>query len=100
VITDHRYDAGWPREDSQGCIYEVVSLAPGGSHDCGRPESEHALSEYPNQRPARNDGVESRRAVVADPGLTTGWCVAPGDMHEWPPYRGQLDWPDPGHTVD
>lgn len=48
MITDHAYDAGWPRDDRLGCIADLVSLAPGGSHICGMPEEQHEYSEYDN----------------------------------------------------
>jgi hypothetical protein len=49
MITDHRYDAGWPRNDRDGCIHWLQD----GPDDeepnlCGRPESEHQHSEYPS----------------------------------------------------
>lgn len=49
MITDHRYDAGWPRDDSRGCITETFQhLAEGmGYQRCGESLSKHHLSEYP-----------------------------------------------------
>lgn len=93
MITDHRYDAGFPRDDSKGCIVDnvvapVPGATPGGLVACGRPEDEHDDSEYL-------------------PELTTEEAVAafedqrnPGDMHEPKPYTGELDWPDVGQFTD
>lgn len=71
-ITDHLYDAGFPRNDSKGCIADS-GIGTYGLSDCGQPLAAHAHSEY-------GDG---RR----DP----GW-YNPGDMHEPKPYTGELDW--------
>ena len=73
MITDHAYDAGWPRDDGQGCLYLVPMFTfgqpdEGDRAECGQPLSEHANSEY----------AEDNRA--------------PGDMHEPKPYTGELDW--------
>lgn len=47
-IKDHRYDAGHPRDDSKGCIFEVAPNAFWEEEAiCGRPLTEHAHSEYP-----------------------------------------------------
>jgi hypothetical protein len=65
-IMDHRYDNG-PVNEHGPCIYGEDTFRPfGGSATCGRPEEEHALSEYVQQ--------------------------PPGDMHEPKPYTGELDW--------
>lgn len=77
MITDHRYDAGWPRDDSEGCIASVpcpLGTLPGDA-DCGQPEAAHTHSEYPSQRPERNHGA----------------------MHEPKPYTGELEWSDLAH---
>lgn len=84
MITDHRYDAGWPRDDSKGCLVLAGRQAWAGV-PCRKPEVEHALSEYPSQLPARGDGAGHRAQVN------------PGDMHEPKPYTGELDWPDLVH---
>lgn len=49
----HRYDAGWPRDDSEGCIVKVPCECDDPDHDghqstgnCGKPEHAHQLSEY------------------------------------------------------
>lgn len=66
-IVDHPYDNG-PVNEHGPCIAGEDTFRPfSGSAACGRPESEHAHSEYP-----------------------------PGDMHEPPPYKGELDWHDDG----
>jgi hypothetical protein len=83
VITDHRYDAGWPRDDSEGCIAEVpTGVADKTYADCGQPEAQHAHSEYPSQRPARDDQWYPEDV---------------GAMHEPAPYLGELDWPELVH---
>lgn len=48
-IKGHPYDAGYPRDDSNGCIATVLTDEDGmeWQEDCGRPLSEHAQSEYP-----------------------------------------------------
>lgn len=80
MIKDHRYDAGWPRDDSQGCIVQVGSMEAFIAGQCGQPETEHRLSEYPSQRPDRE------------------WSDA-GSMHEPPPYTGELDWANDGSEL-
>lgn len=46
-VKDHRYDAGHPRDDSKGCIYNLnYDWDPDGPELCGRPLSEHYRSEY------------------------------------------------------
>lgn len=80
LVRDHLYDAGWPRDDSQGCIADWPSIAPGGVSDpCGKPLIQHALSEY-------GDGMDEGER-------------SPGDMHEPPPYRGDLDWRNDGSEL-
>lgn len=81
LIRDHLYDAGWPRDDSQGCIADWPSIAPGGvSEPCGKPLSQHALSEY-------GDGMEE------------GSSRHPDNMHQPKPYLGSLNWPDDGSSL-
>lgn len=78
MITDHMYDAGFPRDDSQGCIV-LVHMATfgqedeGGRIECGQPEDEHQDTEYSSP---------------------------PGDMHEPKPYTGELDWLPIGNDSD
>lgn len=102
MIHDHRYDAGWPRDDSKGCIDQ-----PQGEVPCGESEHVHMLSEYPSQRPARDEGVEHRQTSNEPecPGIPhrghTTRDVCPlerqaGDMHEPAAYPfHKLDWDDP-----
>ncbi len=85
MITDHRYDAGWPRDDSKGCIAEPPPFQGWRTLFCGKPEAEHALSEYPSQRPDRGDQWYPEDV---------------GAMHEPAPYRGELDYPQVGVFTD
>jgi hypothetical protein len=71
MITNHAYNAGWPRNDSLGCLTLVAGRR--GERNCGATESEHAGSEY---------------------------APAPGDMHEPKPYTGELDWPPVVNQTD
>jgi hypothetical protein len=85
MIQDHRYDAGWPRDDSKGCI-SVWTRDSGPTYMrdagdvCAAPESSHQHSEYPSQRPGRTQGNGTGRDA--------------GSMHEPKPYTGDLDWQD------
>lgn len=45
-IKDHLYDAGFPRDDSKGCIVNYARYTQDEPDICGRPLSEHAHSEY------------------------------------------------------
>ena len=48
MITDHAYDAGHPRDDSEGCIADVEINGDSGEYQpCGEPEHKHLESEYP-----------------------------------------------------
>lgn len=76
MINAHRYDAGWPRDDSRGCQVIVNDDAFWAEEAlCGKAESEHTHSQYPNQRPTRDDVPQNV-----------------GAMHEPRPYLGELDW--------
>jgi hypothetical protein len=85
MITDHRYDAGWPQDNSEGCIVQVGSADAFVAGRCGKSEAEHAHSEYPSQRPDRDDK----------------WFPEDvGAMHEPAPYLGELEWPSVGVFTD
>jgi hypothetical protein len=47
VITDHRYDASWPRNDTGGCVHAVYRGDGTYEPNCGRTLEEHVWSEYP-----------------------------------------------------
>lgn len=69
MIKDHLYDAGWPRNDKEGCIAtwtkDSLYYARSAHEVCGAPASSHEGTEY-----------------IGDPGAGQA-----GDMHEPPPYR-------------
>jgi hypothetical protein len=44
MITDHAYDAGWPRDDSNGCI--AWASPDDQAITCGKSLPEHLYSEY------------------------------------------------------
>lgn len=104
MITDHRYDAGWPRDDSKGCIAWATgepmgmgTLVVRPTKVCGKPEAEHAHSEYPGQRPNRED--DYLIPFVSDGEHGTRFPDV-GAMHEPAPYTGELDWPPVGVFTD
>lgn len=83
MITDHRYDAGWPRDDHDGCIADTLGQEDSGAGGtCGKPEAEHELSEYQHD-PDPEVGALGGIALTHD---------NPGDMHEPKAYHGALDW--------
>lgn len=90
MITDHAYDAGWPRDDSRGCIADVSGGEFGpNSKDCGQPLSAHHLSEYPE------DGIRpTGQHAGAD-----GECPDYGSRYDPCPARcslGTCVYADPG----
>jgi hypothetical protein len=116
-IVDHAYDAGSPRDDSQGCIVQIGSNEAFVVGRCGRPESEHESSEYlgsfdghqmtfdmPLNDNTRNllppeevheSAMDRARRGRGGRGkdLPPGkFERAVGDMHEPKPYTGELDW--------
>lgn len=90
MINDHLYDAGWPRNDNEGCI-AVWSRDSGPKYArsagdvCAAPESSHAGSEYLDER-------ENEARAMSEHGDSVRPWYAPGDMHEPKPYTGKLDW--------
>ena len=97
MITDHRYDAGWPRDDSENCIaIDAKGLT------CRAKEVAHTHSEYPSQRPNREDPPDGNCLTMPN-----GECVTrrpcmhtPGDMHEPDGYPFELDWHESTFHLD
>lgn len=89
-ITDHRYDNG-PINERGPCIADVlVHLSEGmGYEPCGRPESEHAHSEYPRTpKHAGADGAcpdYGSRYDPCPPGCASGTCVYAGPIRPLQP---------------
>ncbi len=46
MIDNHNYDAGWPRDDSEGCR----AIDPESGTVCGKPRSEHQFSAYEKEQ--------------------------------------------------
>jgi hypothetical protein len=68
LITDHLYDAGWPRDDSNGCIARPVLYGTVSLTDCGELEGAHAESEYFTTEGAKVLDAEHPHADVPDEG--------------------------------
>lgn len=104
MITDHAYDASWPRDDSNGCIATVVIRRGAGSDPwyedarCGEPLAKHHRSEYPEDpvqptgRHAGDDGDcpdYGSRYDPCPPGCALGSCVF-GPAPKYPEQRLEL----------
>lgn len=99
LITDHLYDNG-PVNEHGPCIAGEDTFRPfSGSAACGRPESEHAHSEYDTlasryeelPKHAGADGAcpdYGSRYDPCPPGCASGTCVYDGPIR---PLRPDVD---------